>query len=432
MLKFSLMFILFTSSLAGHASEPSPQAREEILMKSIFDEIYLVAKDLRPEEEVKKAQISPNSGRRGTFIIEQMKQKNREKLARMRGIDPSKVKSGKDLVKLQAEENKNLLKKMKEVTSEAQWTNLAKEEVEKLRQKVLVEHKEWKKKYIKELQELAKSQEKFSKISDEYQKTLIEIPLVLPVDRKELKKKVDIEIDKDYYLVKSALEVPTRDQKYRPTCSSFSGVRAIEIALAQKNKRYDLSEQYFYWASKDECQNKKCSKRGSWVGNGYQYSQEQSVVDIPLEENCPYRDMSIPGNETQIPLKSSCKQGRVKVQGFKYYKNLNEVLSLIKQDKPVVMSVKLSPNFYEPKPLILAKNKNQGGSMDNHAQGHSILIIGFAKLPKILNEGSLCFITANSWGKGWGTDGHSCLSEKWILEHRLKNPVVVVENIKYI
>ena len=77
------------------------------------------------------------------------------------------------------------------------------------------------------------------------------------------------------------------------------------------------------------------------------------------------------------------------------------------------------------------KNKNISKKrMDSHAVGHALLLIGYIKLPKILNEGEVCFVTANSWGEGWGTGGTSCLTEKWLLEQRKSNPFVVLEEVE--
>ncbi|MAE58814.1 MAG: hypothetical protein CME69_08040, partial [Halobacteriovorax sp.] len=61
--------------------------------------------------------------------------------------------------------------------------------------------------------------------------------------------------------------------------------------------------------------------------------------------------------------------------------------------------------------------------------GHAVLLIGYIKLPKVLNEGSVCFITANSWGSGWGHGGYACLSEKWVLSQRQSNPFVVINSV---
>jgi C1A family cysteine protease len=51
------------------------------------------------------------------------------------------------------------------------------------------------------------------------------------------------------------------------------------------------------------------------------------------------------------------------------------------------------------------------------------------KIPSSLNEGKVCFITANSWGVGWGKGGHACLSEKWVKNFRFNIPFLAVEKV---
>jgi C1A family cysteine protease len=438
--------IAFSSILVNKNQNSSKQTQlTEILTNIFYEELYKKTKGLSPEVEVKKSRVSLNNGLRGKMIIERMKQKNREKIARMRGFDPDKVKRGSDLVKLQKDDNKDILVKMNEekkileekykdlppeMRAKKVWQDQAKIEIENIRKKVLVDHKEWRKKHSKTLDEWEEKKKNYSKQTDEYKKTLINIPLVLPVSFKDIKKDVEIEITKDYHFVASSLVPEVRDQQFRPTCSSFAGVRSVEILLAQNQKKMDLSEQYFYWASKPRCQTRKCLNKGSWVGNGLKYSQEVGGLDIPLEKDCHYNQFPIPNNETQIPLKNSCSKGVVKIQNFKYLSTLDEVISSLKNDKPVVASIKLTPNFYKNKGIILAKESNIGGELNSHANGHAVLLVGYLKLPKILNEGSVCFITANSWGEGWGNGGYSCLSEKWMLENRKRNPFVVVDQIQ--
>ena len=58
-----------------------------------------------------------------------MKEANRKKLAKLRGQDPDKVKSGADLVKLQKEENKNLIKKIREA-QKSKESEMTEEEAE--------------------------------------------------------------------------------------------------------------------------------------------------------------------------------------------------------------------------------------------------------------------------------------------------------------
>lgn len=405
------------------------QELAEVITNSIFEELIKETKDMKPPkkfEEEKKSSL--NQGRRGRQIIEEMKRRNREKLAKMRGINPDEVKSGADIVKKQKEDNKKLIKEInKKIKNAAEWRELAQSEIEALKKQVI---SDWKKKHQEMIKKWEAEKKEYNKKKKDYQKTTFKLPLVLPIDKKSREKKVGIKIERDYFIVSNALSVPVRDQKFRPTCSAFAGVRLLEVLLAQHESPKDLSEQYFYWASKDDCQNRTCSKPGSWAGNGYKYSRIQRSTDIPLEKNCPYGKFSKKGNETQIPLNSSCEEGYIKVGDYQYHKTLDEVIETLDSNRAVIASMKLTPNYYTSRSLILYKDRKKGDRMDSHAQGHSMVIVGYVKLPQVLNEGSVCFVVANSWGEGWGKGGYSCISEKWMLKQRQSNPFVSVTYVK--
>lgn len=431
-----LLLVLLLSTAQAKSLYPrdynSNQHKElaEVITNTIFEELIEVTKDLKPpkkfEDEPRKSSV--NQGRRGKLMIEEMKRRNREKLAKMRGINPDQVKSGKDLVKAQKEDNKNLIKEInKAIKNEGEWKELAKAEVDALKAKVI---KDWRAKHAKMIKEWEAKQKKFANEKDQYGKTTFKIPLILPIDKKSMEKKVEVKIDKEYLIVPNSLGVPIRDQKFRPTCSAFAGVRLLDILLSQHQKPSDLSEQYFYWASKDDCQTRRCTRKGSWAGNGYQYSRIQSARDIPLEKDCPYNKFPEKMNETQIPLKNSCERGFAKVGDYQYHKTLDEVIEALDSKRAVIASMKLTPNFYGNNALMLYKNRNEGERMDAHAQGHSFVFVGYIKLPSVLNEGSVCFIAANSWGEGWGKGGYACLSEKWVLKQRQVNPFVSVTHLK--
>ena len=444
-IKLSLILLLFSYTSFGAVLIPksysSPKHKKivDLITKSFYDELYDLVKDLKPSEEVKKANVSLNGGKRGKMIIEEMKRKNRERLAKMRGYDPKDIKSGEDLVNVQKQDNKDLLKKIRDKQKalsdlrqdSESWQKEAQAEIDALKKKIIAEHTAWRKKYSQELLNWKRDKLEFEGDVDKYKDTLIDIPLVLPVDEKDLKKDIQVKIKKEFQIVSSSLTGEIRNQKFRPTCAAFSGVRQIDTLLQQNRRDMDLSEQFFYWASKPNCQTSQCDSKGSWVGKGYQYSLNQSSLNLSLEKDCPYSPISKAGNETQIPLKKSCFQGKVKVKNFSYLKTLDEVINAINRNKTVFASVTLSPNFYNAKSIVMNKNKNISKKrMDSHAVGHALLLIGYIKLPKILNEGEVCFVTANSWGEGWGTGGTSCLTEKWLLEQRKSNPFVVLEEVE--
>lgn len=430
-----LILILFINPFLSQAKTLYPKnfsnkkhaEIKEILNNIFYEELYKRVKDLKisaPKNVDNKTSI--NEGRRGKMIIEKLQQKNRERLAKLRGFDPDKVKTGEDLVKLQKQDNKDVLEKMAKMN----WENLAKNEIEEIKKKVLIEHDQWRKKHLATLKKWDESKLDFLNEVENYKKTLIEMPLVLPVKKEELNKKVEIEIDREFFIVENSLAPIVKDQKNRPTCSSFAGIRSLEILLAQNNNNLDLSEQYFYWSSKPDCREMRCDKKGSWAGYGFTFSKNSNSLDIPLEANCPYVESSLDKNETQIPLNKTCSNGAVKVNKFSMQQNLDDVINALKNGRSVIASVKLTPNFYNTKGLILDKESSDGGKLDQHSTGHSILIIGMMKLPIALDEGKVCFIMTNSWGQGWGYGGHACISEKWLLNNRIPNPFISVMSLE--
>lgn len=287
---------------------------------------------------------------------------------------------------------------------------------------------EWKKHTQDQLISWKKEQEIFLGRLQVYKKNMFEIPI-------KVEKIAEIKISKEsvpnVHIVNGAFKVPIRDQFYRPTCVAFAGVRAIETILAQHDQAYDLSEQYLYWASKPKCQTAPCAEKGSWITPAYRYSQNHVAIDIPLENDCSYKMDTLPSNETQIPLGESCKQGSVKVSNFMEVRTISEVIELIKKDTPVVVAAKLSENFYKNKGLIsLSDSRSTGLKLDAHAMGHAFLAIGLMELPDNLKsvEGQFCIVVANSWGKGWGVGGYSCMTEKWF--EKFRQPSAFVAPVK--
>ena len=238
--------------------------------------------------------------------------------------------------------------------------------------------------------------------------------------------------DLPYKLVDRAFDVSIKDQGRRPTCASFAAVYAIEVKRMQKGLKNPLSEQYFYWASKPKCQKQKCSDRGSWVINGLENSKNSRTRDIPSEKSCPYNRQDNRSNQTQIPLALSCqKAGEAKVVSYAFLKDASHIRDEVNKNNPVIIAVKLSPNFYGRNSFVGLKDSSLSGKTDAHAAGHAVAVVGYVENPKSLrsSEGRYCYIVANSWGEGWGQGGHSCISQKWLERYRMKNDYVAVEKV---
>jgi C1A family cysteine protease len=288
----------------------------------------------------------------------------------------------------------------------------------------------WKKEIKDQLKQWQTEQKIFEGKIKVYKANTFEIPAKF---EKIVEKKVNVSALPDAHIVNGAFKIPVRDQSNRPTCSAFAGIRAVEILLAQNNQDKDLSEQYFYWASKPNCQKGPCTEKGSWINHGYRYSKEHRTIDIPLESNCAYKLVSDPQNETQVPLIPSCEQGATKVVNYEDVRTLSDVIERVKQNTPVVIAAKLSENYYRNQGLITLEDskKTATGKMDSHALGHAMLAVGVIELPLKLKatEGNYCLVVVNSWGKGWGAGGYSCLTQNWLEKFRQPAAFVAVTKV---
>jgi len=370
-----------------------------IIMEELWQSIH---RDYPFEREFSST-LEEEFKRRGKNLVQKQLEANRAKLMRGRGLEApteGQVLSAEEIVKLELEKNKLKVQDMHSKDSaKNRWKSAKKE---------------------------------FKKFMPSFKKALAEIPIENPVSILEISKSIRQEIKKHYFSIPNAFDIPIKNQEKRPTCSAFAGIRATEILLAQEGLVEDLSEQYFYWASKADCQKVKCDIKGSWVRSGFQFSKNSPKKNVPSEKNCPYSPKSIPKNETQLPLLKSCMRGELKIEKFLEVQNLDQGLSAIKKGFPVIIGLKLSNNYFENKGYVIQKDASSKKIKSIHSKGHAMVMVGFIKLPQSLSqtEGKICFIVANSWGEGWGIGGYSCLSETWIQNHRNRNPLVILKNIK--
>jgi hypothetical protein len=238
----------------------------------------------------------------------------------------------------------------------------------------------------------------------------------------------------DDYMIPGLEKIPVRNQGGRGTCAAFAGIGSIEYAALNISDpqdedgrasstlpTLDLSEQRFYWMSKQECQGPggcECPgcEQGSWYGEGLSASADipEGSYDIPLETDCLYNS-SVGQNDTQYPQKTSCVEGVVSVDKVESWCGTDDLIDLLHRGYAVPYGSPLSSNWEMNDGLITAKDIYEGGHTV-HAGGHAYLIVGYRKLPDMPEEGGVCFYVKNSWGKGWGVGGISCQTLQWMRE----------------
>lgn len=395
------LLLSFSASAAMYTVTPeqSVSFRENPSFKAIMEELKPYGAYTVKQIQTKTPSPEMSSGQK---MIEEAKARNRAILAKMREDE----------------------KKMLEPKSEAETLS----EMEQLKRETKRVQEGWKKEVQETRAQWKKEQDIFLGRVKIYKQNTFEIPAPKEVIIEE---KV-IPTLPDAYIVNGAFDIPVRDQKDRPTCSAFSGVRAVEIILAQNKIGKDLSEQYFYWASKPACQSSPCSEKGSWIVHGLDHSKDQKRVDIPVEATCSYQADTLPKNETHLPIASGCKEGVVKVVDYEAVRTMADVITKIKINTPVIVSAKLTPNYYLNRGLITLADENKGkDKMDGHSLGHAFLAVGVLELPEkmLSTEGRYCIVVTNSWGTGWGAGGFACITENWFTKNRSKNSFVAVTKI---
>lgn len=292
----------------------------------------------------------------------------------------------------------------------------------------------WKKEIDATYAEWREKRKVFLKNLKSYKQNLYPLQAEKPLTKNELKLSgLTMKLAAEHYVIPGALDLPIKDQGKRPTCAAFAGARSIETLLKAQGQDLRASEQYIYWASKPTCQSTPCNQKGSWTSIAFEKSKASSKFDIPLEEDCPYNYNPLDGNETQIPLANQCTLGKIKVIDFDYLKNFDETIEALKKNYPIIAGFELTPNFYETNGLVKEAEAYTQGNLDNHAKGHALLLVGYIKLPPELQakEGKACFIAANSWGEGYGRGGFTCLSEKWMMAHRVPNAFIALKDVKF-
>ena len=222
----------------------------------------------------------------------------------------------------------------------------------------------------------------YQKEEKEYKENLVDY------EKLDKKKKVKIKYKKTtedlpYKVVDKAFDIGIKNQGRRPTCASFAAVYAMEVKKAQKGIKTPLSEQYFYWASKPTCQNKKCTSRGSWVISGLEKSKNSYKKDIPSNKSCPYNQYDQKDNQTQIPLKSSCKNtGVAKVVEYSRISTSSQIRDEINKNNPVVIAVKLSPTLRVETALLVTMKVIKEGQLTHMLQVTQLLSLVTLKILK--------------------------------------------------
>lgn len=202
-----------------------------------------------------------------------------------------------------------------------------------------------------------------------------------------------------------------RDQGPRPTCLAFA---ASDSHAAQRPGWQPLSCEYaFYHAQK---------RSGSPSHRG---SRLPSMLDVlrydgqPEEQGWPYLPTNPQNTSSWLPPKDF---------GELFDRNsvllsthIDALVQSMNQGKAAIVLLYLSQSFFKPDEQALVHPAPRESA--EHSQRHAVIALGHGT-----SGGERIILVRNSWGTGWGSDGHAWLSETF-LSSRLFAAASLTENV---
>ena len=181
-----------------------------------------------------------------------------------------------------------------------------------------------------------------------------------------------------------------RDQGPRPTCLSFAATAAHEYA---RKSRMPLSPEYLHYfaSAKDR-------------SNGIQFPDVARALEKPgqpKETECPYYSAGVP--DGWLPPKGVSLYRR-KSESKRL--SVDQVWTLLNAGHIPVLGITLPQPFFSPAlPWVISSEGPLRGL-------HAVTAVALGA-----TGATRCFLIRNSWGTGWGDDGHAWIDDAFVNQH---------------
>ena len=190
---------------------------------------------------------------------------------------------------------------------------------------------------------------------------------------------------------------PARDQGARPTCLAFA---ASDTHAGLRDGWAPLSCEFAFHAAQ--------KRAGRPPTSGALLSTMLDALRLhgqPDEKGWPYL-AAVPADHRlwTPPATVGPLYGR---NGQRDGTDLSSILAALDRDTPVLMLTMLSRSFFQPRGDGVVDPAND--ELPEPAQRHAVVAVGHGTV-----DGIPAILIRNSWGPGWGLEGHAWLTERFL------------------
>ena len=190
---------------------------------------------------------------------------------------------------------------------------------------------------------------------------------------------------------------PARDQGARPTCLAFA---ASDTHAGLRDGWAPLSCEFAFYAAQ--------KRAGRPPTSGALLSTMLDALRLdgqPDEKGWPYL-AAVPADHRlwTPPATVGPLYGR---NGQRDGTDLSSILAALDRDTPVLMLTMLSRSFFQPRGDGVVDPAND--ELPEPAQRHAVVAVGHGTV-----AGTPAILIRNSWGPGWGLEGHAWLTERFL------------------
>ena len=258
------------------------------------------------------------------------------------------------------------------------------------------------------------------------QATVQAVAAVNPLDQalQTLGQPVSLRPEVDLRPLFFAFGLHARNQSFRPSCSVFSIIGAMEYALASSGHPRHLSEEYLIWATlrylehhpeplnRPEGESDEPGDVGFTLSSVMKAAQLFGVAfqsEMPNTRGASMLEVRTPPTELVECARNRPTLRSARLTGASSDEQIDHIIQMLNNNWPVVIGMAW-PSAYtlRDRPLVHGQDPLPG-------YGHAVTLVGYFAPDG--NKEQMVFFFRNSWGVKWGINGHGMVSRHYLLQH---------------